>query len=737
MPAAPLAGLHVLELATGVAGPYAGRLLAMLGAVVVKVEPEGGDPARRQWIDDEAPPDPSPLFVHLAAGKRLVSAGAVDLDAALRWAHLVLDDRVVAQVAGTPLDPSLLDRLGDARPVVARTTAWGFHADDAGTVADELLVQAASGVMSSTGEVGREPLRLPGWQSQYLAGGFALAASLAALGSGGREVEVTWVEAAITGVEAGIASFLHAHATPGGQPEATGVQRAIQDGAFPSGAFRCADGHIVPGTVRPVDWSLQCRLYDRPDLEADERFQWTSRWRHREALRAELQPWYDARTRREIFDAALEAGWAAAMVLTPGDLAGDPHLAERRFLSRVTGPVEAVVAGRPWRADGVPEGADVRLERPGGSDAWFAAAVGTPSPPPPAPPSMADVRILELTWAWAGPFVGRFLGTLGADVVRIETGSRPDGWRTRLRWDRAGVDIPAGADPEAHTWDAAALFNTVNRNKRSVSLDLTTDGGRHAFRRLLDAADVLVVNMTASVLADRGVEDDVRAAVERGLVAVTLPAVGATGPYRQMPGYGTLTEGMGGFAARFGYEDEGARVSTTYYPDDVAGLHATVAVVAGLARRRATGAGWFVDLSQQEVTWLQVGEGIPHHAMTGRDPGRTGNREPGVAPSGVERDGDGWVAVVDGRRHRVVTWDDGLRAGSLPVETVTHPVTGERTYLALPVTVDGRRLTTRRPAPLFDQHTDEVLGEWGGLAPAEVAELRASAAVGTVPRARR
>jgi len=743
MPIAPLAGLHVLELASGVAGPYAGRLLAMLGATVVKVEPDGGDAARRQWIDDEPPPDPSPLWVHLAAGKRLVSAGAVDLERAIDWAHLVIDDRVRSQVTGSPLDPESLHRLGDHRPLVARVTAWGFEAAEPGTIADELLVQAASGLMSATADEGRPPLRFPGWQSQYLAGGFTAAAALAVLGSDAHEVEATWIGSALTAVESGLATFLHAASAPGRGPDRLpNEQRAMQDGAFPSGAFACADGHVIPGTVRPVDWDLQCGLYERPDLQADERFQGRSRWQHRDALRAELQPWYDARAKREIFSAALDAGWAAAMVMTAEDALADSHLAERRVFSPVTGSADATVIGRPWRTAGVPEGESVVLESAGASDEWFTTEVDQTAPPskPPAPPAMPDVKVLELTWAWAGPFVGRFLGTLGADVVRIETGGRPDGWRTRVKWKRAGVDIPEGADPEDYTWDAAALFNTVNRNKRGISVDLASEGGADAFRRLLQVADVLVVNMTASVLADRGIEGDVLAAVDRGLVAVTLPAVGATGPYRAMAGYGTLTEGMGGFAARYGYEDEGARVSSTYYPDDIAGLHATIAVLSGLARRSVTGTGSFIDLSQQEVTWLQMGEGIPHRAMTGREPGRLGNREPGVPASGVEADGDGWVAVVDGRRQPVLTWAEGHRSGAFEargaVERVEHPLTGERLYPSVPVTIDGRPLATRRAAPVFDQHTDEVLAEWADLEAVDIARLRAARAVGTRPQAR-
>lgn len=708
--AAPLAGLHVLELASGVAGPYAGRLLAMLGATVVKVEPEGGDPSRRQWIDDVAPPEVSPLFVHLNAGKRLVTSMP---EGALVWAHVVLDDRVRTQVAGGPLDPAVIDG-----PVVARITAWGFDHDDAGMIQDELAVQAASGLLTATGEPGREPLRFPGWQSQYLAGGYAAAGVLAALGQGSREVEVAWVGAILTAVESGIGSFLHV-ASGGGER-----QRALQDGAYPSGAFPCRDGHVIPGTVRQVDWSLQCALYGRPDLEADERFTWGERVKNKAALREEIAPWYDARTKQEIFAAALTSGWAAAMVVTAGDALTDPHLVERRFLSRVTGAVDATVPGRPWRAAGVPEGEPVELETSGASDRWFASAVRETSTPP-APPAMRDVKVLELTWAWAGPFVGRFLGTMGADVARIETGSRPDGWRARVKWKRAGTPVPDGMDPDDHTWDAAALFNTINRNKRSVSVDLTTDGGRDVFARLLDVADALVVNMTASVLADRGIEDVVHRAVDRGLVAVMLPAVGATGPYRAMPGYGSLTEGMGGFSARFGYEDEGARSSTTYYPDAVAGLHASIAVLSGLTRRRSTGEGSFIDLSQQEVLWLQLGEGIAQRSMTGREPGRLGNRDPGSAASVLPP----VLTFADG-------YSDGTFAARGLVERVTHPVTGDRDYLTVPVRIDGRPSLTVRPAPCFDQHTDEVLAEWAGMGPDEIRKLRDVDAIGTRPRAR-
>src|SRR5688500_13499193 len=156
----PLRGLRVVELATGVAGPYAGRLLAMLGATVVKVEPDGGDPCRTLPVDDKPVVAPSPLFVHLNAGKRLATRSGVDLERLLPWADVIIDDGVRTTRAGGPLDPDGL-RNGTApgrTRVLATTTAWGYEAPDPGAPADELLVQAASGILTVSREEGREPI---------------------------------------------------------------------------------------------------------------------------------------------------------------------------------------------------------------------------------------------------------------------------------------------------------------------------------------------------------------------------------------------------------------------------------------------------------------------------------------------------------------------------------------------------------------------------------------------------
>lgn len=776
----PLHGLRVLEVATGIAGPYAGRLFALLGAEVVKVEPASGDPSRRLPVDDRPVIEPGPLFVHLNGGKD-VRPGGADLTALIDRAHVVIDDDVRRRREGTELDPV---RLRASGKVVTSVTAWGFDASDPGRPSDELLVQAASGMAPATKEDGR-PYRFPGWQSQYLAGGYAVAAALTALADpagAGHHLDVSWVGAILTGVEGGICAYFHTAGAPPREAAARGErdpQAGFQVGAFPAGVFRCADGYVIPGTVRPLDWTLQCGVYGRPDLLDDERFAGRKRWDNRDALRAELQPWYDAHTKREIYARALDAGWALGMVMTAGDALDDPHLAARDFL-RSDGTVS-----RPWR-----------VRRP----AAPAGSAGTGRPGPPRPPALEGLKVLELTWAWAGPFVGRWFGAAGADVVRVETGRYPDGWRTRLRWRQAGVEIPDGVDPDEFTYDAAALHNSLNRNKRSLSLDLSTDEGRPLFVELLGEADLLVLNMSYSMLADRGIDAEVDQAVERGLVVLNMPSLGATGPYRDMPGYGILIEGMGGFAARYGRRDEGARSTNTYYPDLVAGLHGTIAALAALADREATGAGQVIDLSQQEVTWLQFGEALVLAASEHREVDRLGDAEPQASPSGYyECAGGTWIAVVVGTEEEyaalvaaaephldhlagldraargerrddldaaVTTWTGSWPATEVErrlreagvaaqrarsyreahaevldgwglVERLTHPVTADRSYLALPVRTDGQPWRSRQRAARFGEHTDAVLRDWTAIAPDRLERLRAEGVIGTPPPIRR
>lgn len=740
----PLHGLRVLETATGVAGPYAGRLLAMLGATVIKVEPVGGDPSRVLTVDGLPQETPGPAFVHLNTGKRIKGPDA-DPEELLEWADVVLSSAVRSDFG--PYEWRAVQRP----PLLVSVTAWGIDALRAGVPTDELLVQAASGILDCTGGEGTDLHRFPGWQTQYLAGAYAAVGAM--LGVPGSHVETSWLAAGTAAVEAQAASALYAVTSPSGDsPEEERRHAGFQARTFPSGVFACKDGFVVPGTVRSEDWYRQCLEYGREDLLADTRFVWARRWENRDSLRAEIKEWYEHRTRYEIFERGLDIGWSVGVVLDAASALTDRHLEARGFLTPQKATHRERVAARPWleaRAESpVPmsRAADQRLD-------------------------LRGVRVIELTWAWAGPLAGRLLGAAGADVVRVESGRHPDGWRSRLRWSEAGAKVPPGVDPGSYTWDAAAQSNSVNRNKRAVSVDLSVPEGREVFMRMIDVADVLIVNMNYRMLEDRGLAQHVQERVNRGLVLLNMPALGRTGPYAAMPGFGMINEAMGGFAARYGDAEAGADVSPTYYPDAVAGVHAAIAVLAGLRGRMKDGQGRSIDLSQQETLWLQLGEGLVLASREGRAPRRVGDIEPGCAASGILRTLDGAVVFVASGEdcgmpgladpaaleawarklpsdavvaaltdrgamvERVRSIRSMWRSDSLvDGELVHHPTTGTRGYLGIPLRLNGRHLATRAPAPRFDEHTDEVLTEWLGLGPGRLRALRQAEAIGTVPR---
>ncbi len=736
---APLHGLRVLETATGIAGPYAGRLLAMLGATVVKVEPPDGDPARHQPIDDEAVTGTSPLFVHLNAGKENVAADTVDR----RWAHVVIDDRVRAE-----LDPA---ELADG-PRLVSVTPWGVDGGRRGAIADELIVQAQSGFLGFNRDPDGPPLRLPGWPAQYMAGAVAAVAALGAGRVEARHIDVSWLAAFLGSVELCYADALHCERPrqPVGPHPPT---------AFPSGAIPCADGFVTPGSLRAVDWEMQFLLYGRPDLiENQEYFGRHSRVDHIEELWEIIRPWYAERTKREIFQNALDTPWAVGMVMTPTDALADEHLAEREMLQPVAtpdGPTRTI--GSVWRGDGLPV-ADLAVSDRG-ADPGPAAADTAPAAPLDLK-RLDGLRLIEMTVAWAGPYVGNLLSPLGVDVVKLEAQNPFDGWRALRPYDHGMRPGQEAFTADNRWFEASGLFNALNRGKRGCVLSLATDEGREVFLDLVREADGIVANFSAHVLPQLGLDWATLEAANPGLVVVRMPAFGIDGPYSDAAGYGSIVEAMGGIGHRQGYEHEGARISNIYYPDPVAGVHAAVALLGGLHRRDLTGRGLELDMSHQEATWSLHGDALVLADREGRDVGRVGNRQPGVAVSGMfasaddrwvaavgdqpvadvvarasELDADGLVAAVEAAGgSATVVLDPWSAPGVEPIagllETVDHPVTGPVRHVASPFLLDGERRPTRGPAPLFDQHTDEVLTELAGYDAERLAALRASEVIG-------
>ncbi|MGA5515143.1 CaiB/BaiF CoA transferase family protein [Streptomyces pseudogriseolus] len=248
---------------------------------------------------------------------------------------------------------------------------------------------------------------------------------------------------------------------------------------------------------------------------------------------------------------------------------------------------------------------------------------------PPAPP-LTGLRVLDLATLFAGPLAATLLGDFGADVVKVEHPRRPDPSR--------------GHGPSK---DGVGLWwKVLGRNKRTVTLDLSTPGGRTTLLRLVRTADVVVENFRPGTLEKWDLGWPELSAVNPRLVLARVTGFGQFGPYAHRPGFGTLAEAMSGFAALTGEPDAPPTLPPFGLADSIAGLTTAYAIMTALAARDRTGEGQVVDMALIEPILAVLGPHPTWYDQLGHVQPRTGNRSQNNAPRGTYRTADGtWVAV--------------------------------------------------------------------------------------------
>jgi crotonobetainyl-CoA:carnitine CoA-transferase CaiB-like acyl-CoA transferase len=369
-------------------------------------------------------------------------------------------------------------------------------------------------------------------------------------------------------------------------------------------------------------------------------------------------------------------------------------------------------------------------------------------------------RIVDLTEALAGPYCTMLLGDLGADVIKIE---RPGiGDQTR-KW---GARRPNGE---------SAYFCSVNRNKRSLTLDLKQPDAPAIMQRLLAGADVLLCNMPSLDSLERlGLHPDAVRAQYPRLIFCAISGYGHSGPAAGLPGYDLVAQGEAGLMSVTGTAESAPIRYPVPLADMTTGLYAALGILTALLARQATGQGQFIDLSLLEcqATWLATMAG--DYFATGQPPEPVGNAHTGIVPYQVFQTADRpmviavgterlWAAFCDALAlgpevqgdarfasnparlaHRaelipilqarlaaqpVAYWLPRLRAAEIPcgpINTVpdllNHPhylarqnlvTDGDLTTLANPLKLSGTPPTYRRPPPRLGEHTQEILRELG------------------------
>ena len=259
------------------------------------------------------------------------------------------------------------------------------------------------------------------------------------------------------------------------------------------------------------------------------------------------------------------------------------------------------------------------------------------------PPPLSGVRVLDLSRVLAGPWAGQLLADLGADVIKVERPGAGDDTRT---WGP-----PYLRDEDGRETAEAAYFLCANRNKRSVTIDMSRPEGQALIRQLAQQADVVLENFKVGGLQQYGLDYAQLAALNPRLVYCSITGFGQTGPYARRPGYDFLIQGMGGLMSVTGRGDDevgaGPQKAGVALTDITTGLYATIAVQAALAERERSGRGQHIDLALLDVQIACMASQASNYLAGGVVPRRMGNAHPNIVPYAdfPTADGDMILAV--------------------------------------------------------------------------------------------
>ena len=258
--------------------------------------------------------------------------------------------------------------------------------------------------------------------------------------------------------------------------------------------------------------------------------------------------------------------------------------------------------------------------------------------------ALSHIRVLDLSRILAGPWAGQMLADLGADVIKVE---RPGAGDDTRGWGPPWLKDEHGADTSV-----AAYYLCANRNKRSITIDITRPEGQQLVRDLAAQSDVVLENFKVGGLAQYGLDYASLRAVNPRLVYCSITGFGQDGPYAPRAGYDFLIQGLGGLMSLTGRPDEedggGPMKVGVALTDILTGLYATNAVLAALAWREKSGEGQYIDLALLDVQVACLANQAMNYLATGQNPRRLGNAHPNIVPYQDFPTADGYMILAIG-----------------------------------------------------------------------------------------
>ncbi len=257
---------------------------------------------------------------------------------------------------------------------------------------------------------------------------------------------------------------------------------------------------------------------------------------------------------------------------------------------------------------------------------------------------LSGIRVLDMSRILAGPWSAQTFADLGAEVIKIERPGTGD--------DTRGWGPPFLKDSDGNETGEAAYFNSANRGKKSLTLDIAAPEGQEIVRRLAAKSDVLLENYKAGGLARYGLGYEDLKQVNPGIVYCSITGFGQTGPYKDRAGYDFMIQGMGGIMSVTGEADDrpggGPQKIGIALTDILTGLYTTIAALSALRLRDVTGLGQHIDMALLDVTAATMANQAMNYLVTGEAPGRLGNAHPNIVPYQAFATADHYVIIAVG-----------------------------------------------------------------------------------------
>jgi len=699
-----LNNLRVVDLSNGVAGEYCAKLLADFGADVIKVEPAGlGNDTRREgpFAASCAAPESSALFAYLNTNKRSLTLdlkgpqGKLTLNDLLQSVDVLVDDHPKGYLQGLGLDPAdcaskypglivgVVTPFGYDAPVELRKayslnvlhSSWGYHSPAAADSDKPPLMGA-----------GRF---LPDYEAG-LSTALALVAALCWKQSSGRG---QLIDVSQQGSMASLVDYVLGQMVAGNME--TSTRRQAYDLGGPAAFFQCRDGYVYLWMSEPGHWNGMSVLMGEPRWMKDYPERWLELHVTQARIdhsRAEIAQWMRQQDKSEVAERAQKLGVPLVPVNTMEDVFRSPQIQFRKFFTEV----EHSALGRlrlptvPYRLSATPAAVDKAAPLLGEHTAQILGELRTPRARAPQIPSgvaapdrntprhsgpLQGVRVLEVTKIWAGPYVGKLLAFLGAEVIRVESYDSMDATR---RFGTTDINDAPG-------------FQAVNPGKYSVQLSMKTEEGRRLVKELAKVSDIFIENLRPGAADRMGLGYDALRELKHDIVAVSMSMHGHEGPLSYQTGYAPCFSALAGICHLSGYEGGPPVLLNQRYGDSSYGTAAAYAALVALYHRRRTGEGQFVDVSAVESLSAMLGDSFVEYFVTGRMPQR-GDRHAGMAPFGCFPCTDNeWLSIA-------VQTDEEWRA-----------LCG---CMGQPALASDRRFAERASRQTHARELDELLAAW-------------------------